>query len=179
MTSRILGFGPASASPAAAPSGATRDGGLMTRDGGLTAVTRRAWPLLPPLLLCLLLAALTAPVSLAQSPRISLEAGADTLNLDRSAIASAEIPEGYPAVISGNQDLVPLLIRFVPTIGSALEAMTARHLGETITIRIDGAIVSQPVIREAVTTGGIIITNIDRRIAEAVISAAGGRIYQQ
>ena len=51
-------------------------------------------------------------------------------------------------------------------------------LGETISIRIDGALVSQPVIREAVTTGGIIITNIDRRVAEAVIAAAGGRQRQ-
>ena len=147
--------------------------GRLTRDGRLTALIGRLSALLPLLLLVLLVQPLAA-----QSPQISIEAGADVLNLDRRAIESAEIPEGYPAVISGSQDLVPLLIRFVPNVGTALEALTARHLGETISIRIDGALVSQPVIREAVTTGGIIITNIDRRVAEAVIAAAGGRTPQ-
>ena len=161
MTSRILSFGRDPAS------------GGLTRDGRLTALIGRLVALLPLLLLALLVQPLAA-----QSPQISIEAGADVLNLDRAAIESAEIPEGYPAVISGSQDLVPLLIRFVPNVGTALEALTARHLGETISIRIDGALVSQPVIREAVTTGGIIITNIDRRVAEAVIAAAGGRQRQ-
>ena len=124
-------------------------------------------------LLALLVFCSLASVARAQSPEIRFEAGADVLSLDRTAIQSAEIPEGYPAVISGNQDLVPLLIRFVPTVGNALEELTSRHLGEAITVRIDGALVSQPVIREPVTTGGIIITNIDRRVAEAVIAAAG------
>ena len=147
--------------------------GGLTRDGRLTALIGRLGWLVPLLLLALLL----QPAN-GQSPQISIEAGADVLSLDRSAIESAEIPEGYPAVISGKQDLVPLLIRFVPRVGNALEALTARHLGETISIRIDGALVSQPVIREAVTTGGIIITNIDRRVAEAVIAAARARAGQ-
>ena len=126
----------------------------------------------PLVLLALLALLFLAPATVAQSLEIRFEAGVDVLSLDRNAIQSAEIPEGYTAVISGSQDLVPLLIRFVPTVGTALEELTSRHLGEAITVRIDGALVSQPVIREPVTTGGIIITNIDRSVAEAVIAAA-------
>ena len=166
MTSQVLSRGAVPAS------------GGSTRDRHLTALIGRLSWLVPLLLLVLLLQALLLQPASGQSPQISIEAGADVLSLDRAAIESAEIPEGYPAVISGKQDLVPLLIRFVPRVGNALEALTARHIGETISIRIDGALVSQPVIREAVTTGGIIITNIDRRVAEAVIAAARARAGQ-
>ena len=163
MMSRILGFGHVPVCSG------------LDRDVQRTAQWRRSGALL--LLLALMLAISALPLR-AQSPQISFEAGADSLNLDRTSIASAEIPEGYPAVISGSQDLVPLLIRFTPNVGTALESLTARHIGQTISIRIDGALVSQPVIREAVTTGGIIITNIDRQIAEAVIASARARTGQ-
>ena len=107
----------------------------------------------------------------AQPPEIRIEAGADVLVLDRSAIADAEIPDGYTAYVSGAEDVVPLLIRFTPDVSAALEALTARHIGKTIFILIDGALVSQPVVREAVDTGGIIITNLDRAVAEGVLAA--------
>ena len=118
----------------------------------------------------LLSAAPLAPVA-AEPPVIRFEAGADVLTLDRSAIESAEIPDGHTAYVSGHQDLVPLLIRFTPDVSRALEEMTARHVGETVFILIDGALVSRPVVREAISSGGVIITNLDRNVAAAVISA--------
>jgi preprotein translocase subunit SecD len=123
-----------------------------------------------------LLAALALAVSGAagaQPPEIRFEAGADVLTLDRRDIASAEIPAGYTAYISGAQDVVPLLIRFTPPVAAELESLTARHVGETIFILIDGALVSQPVVREAIDTGGVIITNLDRGVAEGVLASVG------
>lgn len=121
----------------------------------------------------LLLALLSATPAWPQSPEIRFEAGADVLTLDRRAIASAEIPQGYTAYVSGAQDVVPLLIRFTPEVSAALQELTSRHVGETIFILIDGALVSQPVVREAIDTGGIIITNLSRAVAEGVLAAVG------
>lgn len=130
-----------------------------------------AWPR-TPCFACLLAASLLAPgAALGQPPEIRFEAGADLLEMDRAGIASAEIPSGYTAYVSGAQDVVPLLIRFTPEVGAQLEALTARHVGDTIFILIDGALVSQPVVREPIDTGGVIITNLDRDVAEGVLAA--------
>ena len=118
-----------------------------------------------------LLGAAAAGPAAAEPPEIRFEAGADVLTLDRSAIESAEIPDGHTAYVSGHQDLVPLLIRFTPDVARALEEMTARHVGETVFILIDGALVSRPVVREPISSGGVIITNLDRNVAASVISA--------
>ena len=122
----------------------------------------------------LALAAIALPLmapAKAASPEIRFEAGSDVLTLDGNDIVSAEIPEGFTFVVSGTQDVVPLLIRFTTEASASLESLTSRYVGETVSILIDGALVSQPVVREPIDTGGIIITNLGREVAEAVLAA--------
>jgi hypothetical protein len=115
-----------------------------------------------PILLPLALAAASPP-----------EAGAERglwlggLELCRETVAAAELAsddiDGSPA----------LSVALEPALRAALEEETRGRVGEVLPIRLDGRILAEPVVREPLTAGIVLLTGLGDDAAAVQRAALG------
>lgn len=108
-----------------------------------------------------------APENPPQKIQIVLRIGEQLMVLDKGTVDSATLVTDCPA----QPGSACLLVKMTPVGKTAFADLTSKNVGKSVDVIVNGEVVTRPVIREAITGGQTMLSNIPRKQAERFIES--------